>query len=40
MAALAGFVESDPTTWGDPGRNDPCPCGSGQRFKACHGKLV
>ena len=40
MAALAGFVETDPTTWGDPGRNDPCPCGSGQRFKACHGKLV
>ena len=40
MAALAGFVESDPTTWGDPGRNDHCPCGSGQRFKACHGKLV
>ncbi len=20
------------------GRNDPCPCGSGQRYKACHGK--
>ena len=39
-AARAGFVETDPTTWGDPGRNDPCPCGSGQRFKACHGKLV
>ena len=40
MAALAGFVETDPPTWGDPGRNDPCPCGSGQRFKTCHGKLV
>jgi preprotein translocase subunit SecA len=22
------------------GRNDPCPCGSGKKFKACHGKLV
>jgi uncharacterized protein len=21
-----------------PGRNDPCPCGSGQKFKKCHGK--
>jgi preprotein translocase subunit SecA len=22
------------------GRNDPCPCGSGQKFKFCHGKLA
>jgi preprotein translocase subunit SecA len=22
------------------GRNDPCPCGSGKRYKLCHGKLV
>ena len=21
-----------------PGRNDPCPCGSGQKFKNCHGR--
>lgn len=21
-----------------PGRNDPCPCGSGKKFKYCHGK--
>ena len=21
------------------GRNDPCPCGSGKKYKACHGKL-
>ncbi|MDH3692849.1 MAG: SEC-C metal-binding domain-containing protein, partial [Gammaproteobacteria bacterium] len=20
-----------------PGRNDPCPCGSGKKFKRCHG---
>jgi preprotein translocase subunit SecA len=23
-----------------PGRNDPCPCGSGKKFKNCHGKGV
>ena len=39
VAAAAGFVESDPTTWGNPSRNDPCPCGSGERFKSCHGKI-
>ncbi|WP_308918111.1 preprotein translocase subunit SecA [Jannaschia sp. LMIT008] len=32
-----GFVEDDPSTWGNPGRNDPCPCGSGKKFKHCHG---
>ncbi|SHH14566.1 protein translocase subunit secA [Cognatiyoonia sediminum] len=35
-----GFVEDDPTTWGSPGRNDPCPCGSGKKFKHCHGRLA
>jgi len=25
--------------FGHVGRNDPCPCGSGKKFKACHGKL-
>ncbi|TQS71315.1 preprotein translocase subunit SecA [Rhodobacteraceae bacterium] len=34
-----GFDENDQTTWGEPGRNDPCPCGSGLKFKHCHGKL-
>jgi len=37
---VPGFVESDPTTWGNPGRNDPCPCGSGKKFKHCHGRLA
>ena len=23
-----------------PGRNDPCPCGSGRRYKLCHGRLA
>ena len=36
---VEGFDESDPSTWGEPGRNDPCPCGSGQKFKHCHGRL-
>jgi preprotein translocase subunit SecA len=22
------------------GRNDPCPCGSGKKYKACHGRLA
>jgi preprotein translocase subunit SecA len=39
-AAAAGFVEGDPATWGNPSRNDPCPCGSGEKFKHCHGKLT
>ncbi|OOY29736.1 preprotein translocase subunit SecA [Thioclava sp. L04-15] len=38
--ALPGFDESEPATWGDPARNDPCPCGSGKKFKHCHGQLV
>ena len=35
--------ETDPATLRDAvpkvGRNDPCPCGSGKKYKACHGKL-
>lgn len=27
----------DPSRPGRAGRNDPCPCGSGKKFKACHG---
>ena len=39
-AAAKGFNEADPSTWGDPGRNGPCPCGSGRKFKHCHGRLA
>ncbi|MFY0308353.1 preprotein translocase subunit SecA [Leisingera sp. D0M16] len=35
-----GFVEDDPSTWGNPSRNDKCPCGSGKKFKHCHGSLA
>jgi preprotein translocase subunit SecA len=38
--ALAGFDAADPSTWGNPGRNDACPCGSGEKFKHCHGRLA
>ncbi|WP_286789380.1 SEC-C metal-binding domain-containing protein, partial [Thioclava sp. UBA3469] len=37
---LPGFDETNPATWGEPSRNDPCPCGSGKKFKHCHGQLV
>ena len=37
---VAGFDETDPTTWGNPARNDVCPCGSGRKFKHCHGRLA
>ncbi len=39
-ATAAVFDENDPSTWGNPGRNDSCPCGSGKKFKHCHGKLA
>ncbi|MFG6594309.1 preprotein translocase subunit SecA [Sulfitobacter sp. 1A13368] len=39
-AAAPGFDENDPSTWGNPGRNDPCPCGSGKKFKHCHGQIT
>ena len=29
---------NDPSTWGKVGRNDLCPCGSGKKYKHCHGK--
>ena len=29
----------DPSTWGKVARNAPCPCGSGKKFKACHGRV-
>jgi preprotein translocase subunit SecA len=29
----------DPATWGKVGRNEVCPCGSGKKFKHCHGRF-
>ncbi|MCW7542811.1 preprotein translocase subunit SecA [Aurantimonas litoralis] len=30
----------NPDSWGQVGRNEPCPCGSGKKFKHCHGAFV
>src|SRR5882757_7170267 len=30
----------DPGSWGKVGRNEPCPCGSGKKFKHCHGRYA
>jgi preprotein translocase subunit SecA len=30
----------DPTSWGKVGRNEACPCGSGKKFKHCHGRYA
>jgi preprotein translocase subunit SecA len=38
-----GVVDRDPknpSTWGRVGRNEPCPCGSGKKFKHCHGQVA
>ncbi|HSM39334.1 MAG TPA: SEC-C metal-binding domain-containing protein, partial [Afifellaceae bacterium] len=37
--AAADRNPADPATWGKVGRNEPCPCGSGKKYKQCHGKL-
>ncbi len=29
---------ANPATWGKVSRNAPCPCGSGKKYKQCHGK--
>ena len=31
---------TDPSTWGKVSRNEPCPCGSGKKFKHCHGAVM
>ncbi len=41
MAKAAAAEEVELVTGGQKvGRNDPCPCGSGKKYKQCHGKLV
>jgi preprotein translocase subunit SecA len=39
-AAAAAVDPNDTSTWGKVSRNAPCPCGSGKKFKHCHGALV
>jgi preprotein translocase subunit SecA len=31
---------NNPATWGKVGRNENCPCGSGKRYKHCHGRFA
>jgi preprotein translocase subunit SecA len=38
--AQAAFDANDPRTWGRVARNAPCPCGSGKKYKQCHGALA
>ncbi len=34
------FDQNDPATWSKTPRNAPCPCGSGKKYKQCHGQLA
>jgi preprotein translocase subunit SecA len=36
--AAEAIDPADPATWGKVARNAPCPCGSGKKYKHCHGK--
>jgi len=36
--SAGGIDAADPTTWGKVARNAACPCGSGKKYKHCHGK--
>ncbi len=33
------FDQTNPDTWGNTPRNNLCPCGSGKKYKHCHGKM-
>jgi preprotein translocase subunit SecA len=37
--AAAGGDGNSPANWKHVSRNAPCPCGSGKKYKHCHGKL-
>ncbi|MEM8572506.1 MAG: preprotein translocase subunit SecA [Pseudomonadota bacterium] len=39
LPAGKGPDPDDPSTWSRYGRNDPCPCGSGKKYKHCHGRV-
>jgi preprotein translocase subunit SecA len=38
--AAAVMDPEDPTSWGGTSRNAPCPCGSGKKYKHCHGRAA
>ncbi|MBL6933716.1 MAG: preprotein translocase subunit SecA [Rhodospirillales bacterium] len=37
--ASSNVNPDDPSTWGRVARNAPCPCGTGKKYKHCHGKV-
>ncbi len=39
-AAAAERNPNDPSSWGKVGRNQMCPCGSGKKYKHCHGRFA
>jgi preprotein translocase subunit SecA len=40
VVSAADRNPNDPNTWGKVGRNELCPCGSGKKFKHCHGRFA
>ena len=38
--ARAKVDPNDPGTWGKVSRNATCPCGSGKKYKHCHGRFA
>lgn len=36
----SAIMPDDPSSWGETPRNAPCPCGSGKKYKHCHGRPV
>ena len=40
MTSAPARDPNDPSTWGKVARNEACPCGSGKKYKHCHGALV
>ena len=38
-ARMAAVDPNDPGSWGQTPRNASCPCGSGKKYKHCHGRL-
>jgi len=39
LASNLEFNPDDPNTWGKVRRNEACPCGSGKKYKHCHGQV-
>ena len=41
LGITGGIVEKEmPINWQSTGRNQKCPCGSGKKFKHCHGRYI